>query len=252
MSFGLLNKSILKISGTTAKELLNSLITQDINKLSKDSPIYTLFLNNKGRVLFSSIIYELEENSYALEIAKEKLMALAKHIHKYDLSKKVEFSQLEDYQVTISNSEQDNLFKDPRHQELPFRGIIKKDNSLDIDNSLAEEYENLRLKLTIPEDFDFFYEKSLANDFNLEQLNGISFTKGCYLGQEITSKTKHIRPTKNKLVTLDNKLYNISSYACDIYNNDNTLIGQSFSYSNKYALAIVKRDTKDLSDLIIK
>jgi len=251
MSFGLLNKSILKISGEATKELLNSLITQDTSNLNKQSPIYTLFLNNKGRVLFSSIIYELEENSYALEISKERLMDLAKHIHKYDLSKQVEFSELEDHQVVISNEEQSGLFKDPRHPDLPFRGIINKNILLNIDDSITQTYENLRLKLTIPEDFDFFYEKSLANDLNIEQLNGISFQKGCYLGQEITSKTKHIRPTKNKLVTLNNKLYNISNYACDIYNND-ILIGKSFSYNENHALAIVKREADNLSNLIIK
>ena len=251
MSLGLLNKSILKISGTSSKELLNSLITQDINNLTKQTPIYTLFLNNKGRVLFSSIIYELEENSYALEIAKEKLMDLAQHIHKYDLTKETEFSQLEDYCIAISHTQQDLLYKDPRNQQLPFRGIIKKDESLNFNQPIDQEYENLRLKLTIPEDFDFIYEKSLANDLNLEELNGISFNKGCYLGQEMSSRTKHIKSTKNRLITLNNNRFSINNYGCDIYNNED-LVGKSFSYNGNYALAIIKRNITDLSNLTIK
>jgi folate-binding protein YgfZ len=250
MPFGLINKSVLIIKGENAASLLDGLITNDIKLASQDQPIFTLFLNNKGRVLFSSIIYMIEQNTYALEIEDNLLMELAKHIHKYDLTKKVEFSKADDLQIAISDTKHDNLTLDPRSNKLGYRGLIAKD-TLDFDATFAQEYENTRLKLTIPGNTDFIKEKSLANDLNLEELNGISFTKGCYLGQEITSKTKHIRETKNKLITLDNNKHKVEKTNCEIFLDD-TKVGQTFSFNNQFVLAIIKRNILETDNLIIK
>lgn len=248
MSIAILNKSILQISRENIKELINGLITQDIGKLSINSPIYALFLNNKGRVLFSTIIYMLNENSVAIEIEEEFLMELAKHIHKYDITGKAEFNQKESF-IAISNEQKEGFYQDPRNTELPYRGII--DNKVESNSKLLEDYENRRLKLEIPENNDFIREKSLANDLNIEKLNGISFSKGCYLGQEITSKTKHIKPTKNMLICLDNIKFNVNSLNNEIFDESNTVVGKTFSYNKQFVLCIIKRNS-DLKTLKIK
>lgn len=250
MPFGLINKSILIIKGENAANLLDGLITQDIKLASEKQPIYTLFLNNKGRVLFSSIIYMLEQNTFALEIEDALLMELAKHIHKFDLTKKVEFSKADDLQIAICDTQHDKFYSDPRSNKLPYRSLVEK-NSLEFNNDFTLAYENTRLELTIPDNCDFIKEKTLANDLNIEDLNGISFNKGCYLGQEITSKTKHIRETKNKLITLDNNKLKAQSNNLDIYLEDNK-VGQTFSFNNQFVLAIIKRNITNVDNLIVK
>lgn len=250
MPLAVLNKSILKISGDNAKSLLDGLMTQDINKISQNTPIYSLFLNTRGQVLFITIIYMLDENSLALEIEPELLMELAKHIHKHDLSKTVEFSQIDDSFIAISNNKEQGLLADPRSAQMPYRGIIK--NKINSNSQLLEDYENTRLKLTIPENHDFIKEKSLVNDLNTEDLNGVSFTKGCYLGQEITSKTKHIKKTKNQLVSINNSNYKLTQSNLEIFNQDAKKIGQTFSYNSKFVLAIIKRGSENLENLKFK
>ena len=249
MPIGVLNKSILHISGDSAETLLNGLITQDISLLEKQNSIYSLFLNNKGRVLFACIIYKLEQNSYAIEIEQEVLMDLAKHIHKYDLSKKAELSILEDKVIAISFDQTDGLYIDPRNEKLGYRGLVAK-NTIS-DNSVIEQYEDLRLQLAIPNNNDFIKEKSLANDLNTEELNGVCFNKGCYLGQELTSKTKHIKQTKNHLVSLDNTKYNIKQNNLTIYLEDSK-VGYTFSYNCKFVLAIIKRSVESYDNLTFK
>lgn len=250
MPFGLINKSILIIKGENAANLLDGLITQDIKLVSENQPIYALFLNNKGRVLFSSIIYMLEQNTFALEVEDSLLMELAKHIHMFDLTKNVEFSKADDLQIAICDTKEQGFYEDPRSINLPYRSLVKL-NTLISDNNFVQEYENSRLKLTIPENSDFIKEKTLANDLNIEDLNGISFTKGCYLGQEITSKTKHIRQTKNKLITLDNTKLKASKTNQDIYLDD-VKVGQTFSFNNQFVLAIIKRSITQVDNLIVK
>lgn len=244
MALATVNKSILKISGEKAYSLLDGLTTQDMAKISLDTPIYTLFLNNKGRVLYNSIIHQLSPISFALEIEPELLMDLAKHLHKFDLSKTVEFSQ-EELVVAISDTLEAGFKPDPRSKELPFRGFIAHETTQD--HEFLNKYEDTRLELAIPENNDFIREKSLANDLNTEELNGVSFNKGCYLGQEITSKTKHIKQTKNQLVCLDNTILN-AKYGQAIFNLNDEKIGQTFSYNSKFVLAIIKRgsDTKNI------
>lgn len=250
MTTGLIKKSILNITGDTASDLLDGLITQNIKKATVSNPIYALFLNNRGRVLFSTIIYMIKQNSYAIEIEDELLMDLAKHIYKYDLTKKVEFSKNDELEIIISNKQIENTFEDPRSNKMPYRGLLNKNLKLNHSEDILTEYNNKRLENTIPENYDFIREKSLANDLNIEILNGVDFKKGCYLGQEITSKTKHIRETKNQLVSLKNNL-NIQTQNTELFIDD-IKIGETFSFNDNFILAIIKRSTNDLTKITIK
>lgn len=242
MSISTLNKNILKVSGDGSKKLLNGLITQDMDKISKDTPIYSLILNNKGRLLYTTIIYMLEEEAFALEIEPDLLMSLAKHIHKHDLTKKIEFNKVELF-VAINKKQDEGFLPDPRHKNMPFRKLT--DNQFN-NNDLLEDYETTRLQLAIPENNDFIREKTMANELNAEQLNGICFKKGCYLGQELTSRTKHIKQPKNQLVCLDNTLLNINKHNCELADENNNKVGFSYSYNSKFVLAIIKRGTNYL------
>lgn len=241
MQIAKLNKSILEVSGQTASELLNGLITQEINKISPSNPIYCLFLNSKGRVLYSTIIYMLKENSFAIEIEPEQTMELAEHIHKYDIAQSLEISILDNLCVGITNEKSTDFFTDPRSEKLPFRGLVE--NNFVSNEEFLAEYENTRLQLAIPENQDFIKEKTLANELNIEQLNGVSFTKGCYLGQELTSRTKHIKSSKYSLISIPNE-YNITQKNLTIFDNNKKVIGQTFSYNSKFVLATIKVGNK--------
>lgn len=247
----ILNKSLLVISGNHALNVLNNITTQDISQINNQEFGYTLFLNNKGRVLFSCIIYKASQNTFYIEIEPELLMDLAKHINKYDMEKSLDISIAEDKVSVISFNKQENFSPDPRNNKLPYKAILDK-KDLSSNKDILDKFENLRLELAIPENHDFIHEKSLANDLNIEELNGVSFTKGCYLGQELTSKTKHIKDTKNQLICLDNTMHKVSTNNCIVYLNEQK-VGQTFSFNSTLVLAIIKRSSKDeLNNLIIK
>lgn len=249
MSIAIINKALLLISKTDLDKLLNGLITQNIQNLNKQNPIHTLFLNNKGRVLFCSIIYMLNKNNYILETTKEQLMPLAKHIHKYDLDKSAQFQDVSnDYNIIISEEKLPFTFPDPRSEQLMFRGLVAKNDikNITINKNLIAKNETTRLKIGLFEQNDYIFEKTLANTLNPESFNAIDFNKGCYLGQEITSKTKHIKPTKDILIALNN-IYNIKKPGETLLLQDQE-VGKTFSFDKHFVLAIIKRKELENKD----
>ena len=144
-----------------------------------------------------------------LDVARDSAEALLKRLKMYKLRAKVEiearpqlgvFLNLEGHPANrpTSYAERAVSFADPRASGLGVRSI----------GAIAEMPANLpgprayheeRLKLGVPEASDFGTEKIFALDAGLDELNGVSFTKGCYVGQELTSRMKH-RATARKRI----------------------------------------------------
>lgn len=195
------NRLVFKVSGADRFKFLQGLITQDISRLeSGDVPvIYTALLSPNGRYQFDFFIATATDE--ALWVVAANADALLSKIKPYKLRLAVEFEVcFETLQVygsfTPLAEEGMFCFKDPRHFELPYWVIAEKGLAVHEDYT---DYLDCRFGLGVPETQDFEYDRSIILEWGLEQLNGISFTKGCYMGQELMSRTKHVGQVRKRI-----------------------------------------------------
>jgi folate-binding protein YgfZ len=215
------DRGILFINGGDAKEFLQNLISNDINKVNKSNSCFASLLTPQGKFLFAFIISK-HKSGYFIDCEKSQTEALFKQFNIYKLRSNVEimnlsnefviaafskekFLEFEDTKDIPGNTIQyreDTILLDPRNIDLGARLIINLEKlylslkKLSLESSQIDEYYQLSHKLGIAQkDLNKLQNKIFGIECNFEELNGIDFQKGCYVGQENTARIK----LKNKL-----------------------------------------------------
>ncbi|WP_440933934.1 CAF17-like 4Fe-4S cluster assembly/insertion protein YgfZ [Candidatus Pelagibacter sp.] len=215
------DRAILYINGEDAKEFLQNLITNDINKVSDVTSCFSSLLTPQGKFLYEFIIVK-HKSGYLLDCEKPQAEELFKQLSLYKLRSKVEILNLSNEFVVAAFSHkkfltfdgaedqpgctikyrEDPIFLDPRNKNLGARLIINLEKlylslkKLDLHDANLKEYYSLSHSLGIvPKDLNKLKDKLFGIECNFEELNGIDFRKGCYVGQENTARIK----LKNKL-----------------------------------------------------
>ncbi len=257
------DRAILYINGEDAKEFLQNLISNDINKVNSETSCFTSLLTPQGKFLYEFIIVK-HKLGYLIDCEKTQSEGLFKQLNLYKLRSKVEILNLSNEFVVTGFSREkfltfdeaknqsgftikyreDPIFLDPRNKQLGARLIINLEKlylslkKLNLHNADLKEYYSLSHSLGIvPKDLNKLQNKLFGIECNFEELNGIDFKKGCYIGQENTARIK----LKNKLSkrlfpinVLNGKLHEGES----IYNNK-IEIGKVL-IDNDYPFALVK------------
>ena len=257
------DRAILYINGEDAKEFLQNLISNDINKVSDVNSCFSSLLTPQGKFLYEFIIVK-HKSGYLLDCEKPQAEELFKQLSLYKLRSKVEILNLSNEFVVAAFSHEkfltfdeakdqpgytikyreDPIFLDPRNKNLGARLIINLEKlylslkKLDLHDANLKEYYSLSHSLGIvPKDLNKLKDKLFGIECNFEELNGIDFKKGCYVGQENTARIK----LKNKLSkrlfpinVINGKLYEGES----IYNNE-IEIGKVLIDSD-YPFALIK------------
>ncbi len=257
------DRAILYINGEDAKEFLQNLISNDINKVSDVNSCFSSLLTPQGKFLYEFIIVK-HKSGYLLDCEKPQAEELFKQLSLYKLRSKVEILNLSNEFVVAAFSHEkfltfdeakdqsgytikyreDPIFLDPRNKELGARLIINLEKlylslkKLDLHDANLKEYYSLSHSLGIvPKDLNKLKDKLFGIECNFEELNGIDFKKGCYVGQENTARIK----LKNKLSkrlfpinVINGKLHEGES----IYNNE-IEIGKVLIDSD-YPFALIK------------
>ena len=257
------DRGILYINGTDAKEFLQNMISNDINKVSEDSSCFASLLTPQGKFLFAFIIIK-HKSGYFIDCEKSQTEALFKQLSVYKLRSKVEIMNLSnEFVVAALNKEkflefegskdiagntikyrEDSILLDPRNKDLGARLIINLEKlylslkKLELKDSPISEYYELSHQLGIPQkNMNELQNKLFGIECNFEELNGIDFKKGCYVGQENTARIK----LKNKLSKRLLPIYLIEGEINQddlIYNGDFE-IGKVL-ISNEYPFALIK------------
>ena len=268
------DRAILYINGEDAKEFLQNLISNDINKVSDVNSCFSSLLTPQGKFLYEFIIVK-HKSGYILDCEKPQAEELFKQLSLYKLRSKVEILNLSNEFVVAAFSNQkfltfdtakdqpgctikyreDPIFLDPRNKNLGARLIINLEKlylslkKLDLHDADLKEYYSLSHGLGIvPKDLNKLKDKLFGIECNFEELNGIDFKKGCYVGQENTARIK----LKNKLSkrlfpvnVLKGKLHEGES----IYNNG-IEIGKVL-IENEFPFALVKYLDKNFDQNLI-
>ena len=210
------NRAIIKIGGPDCFKFLNSITT---NKIESSSITYSLMLSPQGRYMADFFLYpeidQFGEQFFLLEthsLAKERLLEL---FSKYKLRSKIliqdlSANDLPNYVCIYSEQQIHSAtsFKDPRHKQLGFRSLLstQADGALAgmlLDNDL---YNIDKYHLCISEgESEMVAEKSFPQEYGLDKLNAISYSKGCYIGQEVVARVKYQGVVRKKIYHLTAK-----------------------------------------------
>ena len=206
------DRAVLAISGPQARDFLQGLVTNDIaNGLAPGSGLYAALLSPQGKILFDFLVTE-GDGALLLDTARDTADALLKKLKMYRLRARIDVELREPLGVYVnlaghpdnrptSYADRAITFADPRLAALGARSIgAKAEMPANLPGSRA--YHERRIALGVPEGADFGFEKIFALDAGLDELNGVSFTKGCYIGQELTSRMKHRATSRKRILTV--------------------------------------------------
>ena len=215
------DRGILYINGKDVDEFLQNLISNDIKKVNNTNSCFASLLTPQGKFLFSFIIVK-HKSGYFFDCEKSQTEGLFKQLSVYKLRSNVEIMNLSnEFVVAAFNHEkflsfenakdtpgntikyrEDSILLDPRNKDLGARLIINLEKlylslkKLELKDTNIDEYYKFSHELGIPQkDMNKLQNKLFGIECNFEELNGIDFKKGCYVGQENTARIK----LKNKL-----------------------------------------------------
>ena len=261
------DRGLLYINGEDVKEFLQNIITNNIDIVSENNSCFAGLLSPQGKYLYDFLVIK-HKSGYFLDCEKKIIDDLYKQLTLYKLRSKVEILNLSnEFVVAAIHKEkfleiegskdqlgytikyrEDSMFLDPRNKELGARLIINLEKlylslkKLNLKNSKVEEYYNLSHDLGIPQtDTINLQNKLFGIECNFEELNGIDFKKGCYVGQENTARIKHKDKLNKRILPL--KLLE-GNFENEVLKINNTEIGKVL-IKNKNPFALVKFKEKE-------
>ncbi|XP_022066892.1 putative transferase CAF17 homolog, mitochondrial [Acanthochromis polyacanthus] len=221
------NRTLLKIQGSDTSAFLQGIITNDMALLEEPEHrvMYSHMLNVQGRTLYDIMLYSLKEaeggNGVFLECDSTTKDSILRHLKVYKIRRKVDISPCPDLSVWAVLSQQGQEVSkpelsypekalvweaDPRTQQMGWRLVLHcQVDPLDIIASCqkgdTEEYHKHRYAIGLPEGVeDLPPGVALPLESNLVYMQGISFSKGCYIGQELTARTHHTGVIRKRLM----------------------------------------------------
>ena len=223
------DRGILYINGENAKEFLQNLISNDINKVDESNSCFSSLLSPQGKFLFEFLIIK-HKSGFFLDCEKEQIDELFRQLNIYKLRSKVEilnlsnefvvaafsnekfrtFENSKDIEGHTINYREDPILLDPRNKNLGARLIINLEKlylslkKLELKTSEQKEYYDHSFKLGIlQQGTKKLQNKVFSLEANFEELNAVDFKKGCYVGQENTARMKLKNKLRKKLLPIE-------------------------------------------------
>lgn len=223
-------RGLLGVGGADAIDFLQNLISNDVERVAPDTSIYALLLTAQGKFLHDFFIAQRGDGTLVLDCEGDRLEDLERRLTLYRLRSDVTFRDLSDaYTVVagfgstalgaleLSNDPGNSVLvgdgvamTDPRLAALGARAILPSDSasSVMIDRGFEQgakaDYDAMRLANGVPDSSaDIAVDKGFPLESGLDQLNAIDFTKGCYVGQELTARTHYRGTIRKRLYRVD-------------------------------------------------
>lgn len=208
------HRSVIAVGGPDRAEFLQGLISNDTAKVGPGRPIWAALLTPQGRFLNDMFVVEDGDGTFLMETERGRAAALAKKLKMYTLRSKATVEDRSDaMEVAVvygSNAGKilpvagATAFVDPRLPELGVRVLAPTGQMatllLGLDEAPIADYEALRLRLGVPDGSrDLTVEKALLLESGFDELHGVDWQKGCYMGQELTARTKYRGLIKRRL-----------------------------------------------------
>lgn len=210
-------RAVIRVAGADARHFLQNLVTSDIESLAPGEARFAALLTPQGKILFDFLlvaIAEEEEGGFVIDAPKALAGDLVKRLGFYRLRASVDIEARPDLAVAVAidgepSGELGFTYHDPRHAKLGARVILPADGA---ETALGEAgfslgdpeaWQRHRIALGIPEGGqDFVYGDTFPHEADMDQLNGVDFEKGCFIGQEVVSRMQHRGIARTRVVPI--------------------------------------------------
>ena len=265
------DRGFIQVNGPEAKDFLQNIVTNDIEKVTSSSTVFSSILTPQGKYLFEFFILKLKDG-YLVECEKKSTAEIIKLLNFYKLRSKVDFIDLTEKYVAVvislekfkeinssslskgstASYRDDPVYIDPRNDKLGAKIISKLENihltikKLNLKIAEKEKYYNKSFQLGIPLiDLNKLKDKIFGIENNLDELNGIDFKKGCYIGQENTSRIKLRNKLRRRILPVEKVSGQLS--ANDIIKYKDNEVGK-IMIDKPYSFALIKVVEPDLKE----
>ncbi|GGM02605.1 aminomethyltransferase [Pseudooceanicola nanhaiensis] len=186
-------RTILRITGTDARDFLQGLVTNDVARIDRDGIVYAALLTPQGKYI-ADFFLVTEEDGILLDVASALAPALMQRLTMYKLRADV---RIEETALKVSRGTgpaPEGALPDPRHPALGWRlyGEAEADDGTD--------WDALRVEHLIPETGEELTPDTFILETGFDRINGVDFRKGCYVGQEVTARMRHKTELRKGLV----------------------------------------------------
>jgi folate-binding protein YgfZ len=210
-SVHLADRGVVRVSGEDAKTFLDNLITCDLDRVSAHTARLGALLTPQGKILFDFLVFQAPQEiggAYYLDVLKVFAPDLAKRLGFYKLRAKVAIEDLSESLAVVAgwdaprpDDEAGLVAEDPRLPALGWRAIVAAQDAAEFARDPAEAYLAHRIALGIPEGGrDFLFGDAFPHEALMDQLHGVDFDKGCYVGQEVVSRMQHRGTARTRIV----------------------------------------------------
>jgi folate-binding protein YgfZ len=197
---------LLGIRGKDTTEFLQGVITNDMGLLNNTAAIYAAHLTPQGRIIADFLVTRLtEKNRTVLCLPRSVLLPLAKSLHTYAIGMDIEFEDLTDTYTIGLGTHPDAILTIADPRPLPFRlnwSLFRFDSAPNLPDG-TEPWQKVRVQNCLPSAPQDLFGKPLPAEWNFEHLGGVSFSKGCYVGQEVTTRMHHRTEPKKTLYNIE-------------------------------------------------
>jgi hypothetical protein len=239
------DRAVISVEGPDARDFLQGVVTNDMTRCPDGQAIYAALLTPQGKILFDFFVIATGTR-LLLDCAASSAEELMKRLGFYRLRAKVSISLAPDFVIAalwgapapgIAGT---LIFPDPRLQSLGTRLAAEIGP---VEAALAPiaagDYEIFRLQLGVPESADFPPDQVFALDAGMEELHGVSFTKGCYIGQEVTARMKHRSTARRRFYMIETEG---AALPGTVVEADGRELGRISSGKSGIGLALVRMD----------
>jgi len=210
------DRGIVKVSGDDARKFLNGLATCDMARVTPAAARFAALLTPQGKIIVDFIVAEApaeDGGGFFLDCPRALAAALVEKLNFYKLRAKVVCEDLSEALGVMAvwggtaTTEYGLCYADPRLPALGNRVVlpphVAAEAAADLGATLAEAdaYEAHRIALGVPRGgADFIYGDTFPHEADMDQLAGVDFDKGCYVGQEVVSRVQHRNSARNRVV----------------------------------------------------
>jgi folate-binding protein YgfZ len=210
------DRGVVKVAGNDARAFLNGLLTTDVNKVAPGQARFGALLTPQGKIIADCIVAEapaVDGGGFFLDTARAPAPALVTKLNFYKLRAKVVCEDLSGTLGVLAAWDGNGttggglLYADPRLPQLGIRIMLPPDRAPEAAANLGAElldasaYEAHRIALGVPRGgLDFTYGDAFPHETDMDQLAGIDFDKGCYVGQEVVSRMQHRGTARSRIV----------------------------------------------------
>ncbi len=189
----LIDRALIRLSGDDVRGFLQGLVTNDLDLLAPETPLWAGILTAQGKALFDFILWG-EGDDVLIDCEAKQADALVRRLSLYRLRRPI--SIISETGLCVHWSTEEGSIRDPRLPELGFRWLGPCGDP-------ATGWQEHRLSLGVAEGIaELGSDKTLWLEANAAELNGVSFTKGCYVGQENTARMNYRSKVNRRLVVV--------------------------------------------------